>query len=69
VVVNGMASLHSLTMILVELFGHNIDYKGLRLAIIAILDMVLFISHFIYIYIYIRIKVVIFIHWFDGRRR
>jgi hypothetical protein len=68
VVVNGMASFHSLTMILVELFGHNIDYKGLRLAIIAILDMVLFISHFIYIYIF-RIKVVIFIHWFDGRRR
>jgi hypothetical protein len=59
VVVNGMASLHSLTMILVELFGHNIDYKGLRLAIIAILDMVLFISHillYIYIYIYLELK-------------
>ncbi|KAE7996003.1 hypothetical protein FH972_000752 [Carpinus fangiana] len=40
VVANGMVSLHSLTMILVELFGHKIDYKGLRLAIIAILDMI-----------------------------
>ncbi|XP_062161498.1 CASP-like protein 1B2 [Alnus glutinosa] len=39
VVANGMASVHSLTMIVVEIFGHKIDYKGLRLAIIAILDM------------------------------
>jgi hypothetical protein len=44
VVANGMASVHSLTMIVVEIFGHKIDYKGLRLAIIAILDMVLYLS-------------------------
>lgn len=41
VIANGMASVHSLTVIVVEIFGHKIDYKGLRLAIIAILDMVL----------------------------
>ncbi|KAF5475485.1 hypothetical protein F2P56_007287, partial [Juglans regia] len=39
VVANGMASFHNCLMIVVELFGHKIDCNGLRLAIIAILDM------------------------------
>ena len=36
-----MASFHNLLILVVEIVGHKIDYKGLRLAIIAILDMVL----------------------------
>ncbi|KAJ6417594.1 hypothetical protein OIU84_003341 [Salix udensis] len=40
VIANGMASFHNLMMIMVELFGQKLDYKGLRLAMIAILDMV-----------------------------
>ncbi|KAG2689577.1 hypothetical protein I3760_09G145700 [Carya illinoinensis] len=39
VVANAMASFHNWMMIVVEFYGHKIDYKGLRLAIIAILDM------------------------------
>ncbi|KAF5742406.1 CASP-like protein 1B2 [Tripterygium wilfordii] len=39
VIANGMASLHSLLMILVDLFGKSFDYKGLKLFMIAILDM------------------------------
>ncbi|CAK7357420.1 unnamed protein product [Dovyalis caffra] len=39
VVANGMASNHNLVMIMVELCGQKLDYKGLRLAMIAILDM------------------------------
>ena len=40
-VANSMASFHNLLILVVEIVGHKIDYKGLRLAIIAILDMVL----------------------------
>ncbi|XP_030537144.1 CASP-like protein 1B2 [Rhodamnia argentea] len=39
VIANGMASLHNLLMIVVEIWGDKFDYKGLRLVIIAILDM------------------------------
>ncbi|KAF8042283.1 hypothetical protein BT93_A0798 [Corymbia citriodora subsp. variegata] len=39
VIANGMASLHNLLMIVVEIWGHKFDYKGLRLAMIAVLDM------------------------------
>ncbi|KAJ9168426.1 hypothetical protein P3X46_019951 [Hevea brasiliensis] len=39
VVANGMASIHNLLMIIADVFAPNFDYKGLRLAIIAILDM------------------------------
>ncbi|KAJ6887302.1 hypothetical protein NC651_027596 [Populus alba x Populus x berolinensis] len=39
VVANGMASFHNLVMIMVELCGQKLDYKGLRLAMVAILDM------------------------------
>ncbi|KAF5729265.1 RecName: Full CASP-like protein 1B2 Short PtCASPL1B2 [Tripterygium wilfordii] len=39
VIANGMASLHSLLMILVEVFGKSFDYKGLKLVMISILDM------------------------------
>ncbi|XP_030450042.1 CASP-like protein 1B2 [Syzygium oleosum] len=39
VIVNGMASLHNLIMIIVEIWGDKFDYKGLRLVMIAILDM------------------------------
>ncbi|KAI3443117.1 CASP-like protein [Psidium guajava] len=39
VIANGMASLHNLLMIVVEIWGDKFDYKGLRLAMIAILDM------------------------------
>ncbi|KAF8042285.1 hypothetical protein BT93_A0800 [Corymbia citriodora subsp. variegata] len=40
VIANGMASLHNLLMIVVEVWGHKFDYKGLRLVMIAVLDMV-----------------------------
>lgn len=40
VIANGMASLHNLIMIIVEIWGDKFDYKGLRLVMIAILDMV-----------------------------
>ncbi|KAI6698449.1 hypothetical protein NL676_018568 [Syzygium grande] len=39
VIANGMASLHNLIMIIVEIWGDKFDYKGLRLVMIAILDM------------------------------
>ncbi|KAK7281434.1 hypothetical protein RIF29_09422 [Crotalaria pallida] len=39
VIANGNASLHNLVMIAVDIFGPQYDYKGLRLALIAILDM------------------------------
>ncbi|OAY54374.1 CASP-like protein 1B1 [Manihot esculenta] len=39
VVANGMATVHNLVMLVVEIFAPKLDYKGLRLAIIAILDM------------------------------
>ncbi|XP_028797976.1 CASP-like protein 1B1 isoform X1 [Neltuma alba] len=39
VIANGNACLHNLVMIAVDLFGSQFDYKGLRLALIAILDM------------------------------
>ncbi|KAK3445052.1 CASP-like protein 1B2 [Eucalyptus grandis] len=39
VIANGMASLHNLLMVVVEIWGHKFDYKGLRLAMIAVLDM------------------------------
>ncbi|XP_030971765.1 CASP-like protein 1B2 [Quercus lobata] len=41
VVANVMASFHNLLILLLEIVGHKIDYKGLRLAIIAILDMLI----------------------------
>uniref|UniRef100_A0A6N2KLY7 CASP-like protein n=1 Tax=Salix viminalis TaxID=40686 RepID=A0A6N2KLY7_SALVM len=39
VIANGLASMHNLVMIMGDLFGQKLDYKGLRLAMIAILDM------------------------------
>ncbi|KAG6794085.1 hypothetical protein POTOM_003318 [Populus tomentosa] len=39
VIANGLASVHNLVMIMGDLFGQKLDYKGLRLAVIAILDM------------------------------
>ncbi|KAG4946803.1 hypothetical protein AAZX31_15G182300 [Glycine max] len=39
VIANGNASLHNLVMIVMEVLGPRYDYKGLRLALIAILDM------------------------------
>ncbi|KAH8494780.1 hypothetical protein Peur_060558 [Populus x canadensis] len=39
VIANGMASFHNLVMIMVELCGQKLDYKGMRLAMVAILDM------------------------------
>lgn len=42
VIANGMASFHNLVMIMVELCGQKLDYKGMRLAMVAILDMVTF---------------------------
>ncbi|KAK2634575.1 hypothetical protein Ddye_029367 [Dipteronia dyeriana] len=40
VVANGMVSLHNLLMIAVNLFANKFDYKGLGLAMVAVLDMV-----------------------------
>jgi hypothetical protein len=42
VIANGNASLHNLVMIVLDMLGPQYDYKGLRLAFIAILDMVIF---------------------------
>ncbi|KAK7304065.1 hypothetical protein RJT34_15076 [Clitoria ternatea] len=39
VIANGNASLHNLVMIVMDILGAQYDYKGLRLALIAILDM------------------------------
>ncbi|KAK7328518.1 hypothetical protein VNO77_22627 [Canavalia gladiata] len=39
VIANGNASLHNLVMIAMDILGPQYDYKGLRLALIAILDM------------------------------
>ncbi|GLT76042.1 hypothetical protein SLA2020_477250 [Shorea laevis] len=39
VVANGLGSLHNLLMILLDIFGRKLDYKGFRLPGIAILDM------------------------------
>ncbi|WJX24713.1 hypothetical protein P8452_13794 [Trifolium repens] len=39
VIANGNASLHNLVMIALDILGPQYDYKGLRLALIAILDM------------------------------
>ncbi|MED6147326.1 hypothetical protein PIB30_043172 [Stylosanthes scabra] len=39
IIANGNASLHNLVMIAVDLLVPRYDYKGLRLALIAILDM------------------------------
>ncbi|RDX88643.1 hypothetical protein CR513_29735, partial [Mucuna pruriens] len=39
VIANGNASLHNLVMIAMDVLGPQYDYKGLRLALIAILDM------------------------------
>ncbi|GMY38121.1 CASP-like protein 1B1 [Fagus crenata] len=41
VIANGMASFHNWMVLVVEIFGHRIDYNGLRYAIIAILDMMI----------------------------
>lgn len=40
-IANGNASLHNLVMIALDMLGSQYNYKGLRLALIAILDMVL----------------------------
>ncbi|XP_022714487.1 CASP-like protein 1B2 [Durio zibethinus] len=40
VIANGVASIHNLVMIMVDLLGSKLDYKDLRFAMIAILDMV-----------------------------
>ncbi|RYR17632.1 hypothetical protein Ahy_B03g062333 [Arachis hypogaea] len=39
VIANGVASLHNLVMIGVDILGPRFDYKGLRFVLIAILDM------------------------------
>ncbi|TKY72974.1 CASP protein 1B1 [Spatholobus suberectus] len=39
VIANGNASLHNLVMIAMDVLGPQYDYKGLRLALVAILDM------------------------------
>ncbi|KAL1829467.1 hypothetical protein ACET3Z_007879 [Daucus carota] len=39
VIANGMASFHSILMLVIELFGHKYDLKGLRFVIIPILDI------------------------------
>ncbi|XWS20732.1 hypothetical protein CRYUN_Cryun31cG0127700 [Craigia yunnanensis] len=39
VIANGLVSINNLLMIMVDLFGSKFDYKGLRFAMIAILDM------------------------------
>ncbi|KAJ8758771.1 hypothetical protein K2173_000492 [Erythroxylum novogranatense] len=39
VIANGMATLHSLMMIIVEICGQKFHFNGFRLAIIAVLDM------------------------------
>ncbi|XVF23074.1 hypothetical protein REPUB_Repub13aG0006600 [Reevesia pubescens] len=39
VIANGLVSFHNLLMIMVELFLRKFNYKGLRFALIAILDM------------------------------
>ncbi|GKV11233.1 hypothetical protein SLEP1_g22502 [Rubroshorea leprosula] len=39
VVANGLGSLHNLLMILLDIFGRKLDYKGFRLPGIAILDV------------------------------
>ncbi|CAI9773322.1 unnamed protein product [Fraxinus pennsylvanica] len=39
VIVNGIASLHNLLMLIVNLVGRKFDYKGLRPLVIAALDM------------------------------
>ncbi|XVF26316.1 hypothetical protein REPUB_Repub14bG0005800 [Reevesia pubescens] len=39
VIANGLVSIHNLVMIMVDLLGSKFDYKGLRFAMIAILDM------------------------------
>ncbi|KAI9126934.1 hypothetical protein K1719_002530 [Acacia pycnantha] len=39
VIANGHACLHNLVMIAMDIFGLQFDYKGFRLALIAILDM------------------------------
>ncbi|KAK7850227.1 casp-like protein 1b1 [Quercus suber] len=41
VVANAQASFHNLLILVLEIVGHKIDFKGLRLAIIAILDMLI----------------------------
>ncbi|KAJ9691373.1 hypothetical protein PVL29_013529 [Vitis rotundifolia] len=41
VVANGLASVHNLVMLVVDVFGGKLDCKGLRLVIITILDMVI----------------------------
>jgi len=48
VIANGNASLHNLVMIALDILGPQYDYKGLRFALIAILDMVIFIYFFVY---------------------
>ncbi|KAK7318706.1 hypothetical protein RJT34_03412 [Clitoria ternatea] len=39
VIVNGIASLHNLVVITMDILGPQYDYKGLRLGLIAILDV------------------------------
>ncbi|XP_027085799.1 CASP-like protein 1B2 [Coffea arabica] len=39
VIANGLASIHNLLMLIVELIGHKFDFKGLRYLLIPILDM------------------------------
>lgn len=39
-IANANASFHNLVMIALDVLGPQYDYKGLRLALIAILDMV-----------------------------
>ncbi|KAH7841675.1 hypothetical protein Vadar_032925 [Vaccinium darrowii] len=41
VIANAMASFHSLLMLVVECFGNKFDFKGLRLLLIPILDMMI----------------------------
>ncbi|PKI37515.1 hypothetical protein CRG98_042094 [Punica granatum] len=39
VIANANASFHNLLMILVEICGNKLDYKGLRLVLVAVFDM------------------------------
>ncbi|XVF86121.1 hypothetical protein PTKIN_Ptkin18bG0015400 [Pterospermum kingtungense] len=58
VIANGLVSIHNLVMILVDLFGSKFNYKGLRFAMIAILDMVLLLAFVINFYQVIHIYII-----------
>lgn len=65
VIANGNAALHNLVMIAMEILGTRYDYKGPRLALIAILDMVLdvIISTVAYYYKLIHQNIALYCHY------